>query len=465
VAEKAVISELINKLTETFPSNQLLTEPADCWPYGYDNSKLHHPPDAVVLPTLHQQVVECVQLCNQYSIPLTTRGRGTGTTGASVPTEGGIVLSMERMDRIINFDPGNQSVRIETGITNLTLQNYLNEHKFFWPPDPSSSEFCTIGGNLACNAAGPHAIKYGTTRENTLQLKAVTGNGKTIQTGTRTTKGVVGYDLTRLLIGSEGTLGIITEAELKIYPLPPKTHTIRALFKDHKAACSAIQNINAQLHSPCAIEFMDHHALDLIRQHSDVELPDSANAMLMIEIDGDDHSLPVSSKHIQNVLSFLPHVEIKLATGNEERKNLWKTRKALSPVLRNLAPNKINEDIVVPVPNLSILIDEIDSLSSQYQLPIVNFGHAGNGNLHVNIMYDENNNTQNSNAHACLDKVFDIALTLEGTISGEHGIGLSKRDFVSKEIGANELSLMHSIKQQFDPKNILNPFKSLPKAV
>lgn len=463
--EKVAPKELINKLAEVFPSNQQLVEAADCWPYGYDNSKLHHPPDAVVLPTSHAQVVECVQLCNQYNTPLTTRGRGTGTTGASVPTEGGIVLSMERMDRIINFDPGNRSVRIETGITNLTLQNYLNEHKFFWPPDPSSSEFCTIGGNLACNAAGPRAIKYGTTRENSLQLKAVTGEGKTIQTGSKTTKGVVGYDLTRLLIGSEGTLAIITEAELKIHPMPPMTHTIRALFKDHKSACSAIQNINAQLHSPCAIEFMDHHAIDLIRRHSDAKLPESANAMLMIEIDGDDRSLPISSTCIQDVLSNHAHEEIKLATNELERKSLWKARKALSPILRNLAPNKINEDIVVPIPNLSKLIDEIDHLSKQYQLPIVNFGHAGNGNLHVNIMYDENNDTQNENAHACLDKIFDTTLALDGTISGEHGIGLSKRDFVNKEIGTNELSLMHLIKQQFDPNNILNPNKSLPKDI
>ena len=334
--------------------------------------------------------------------------------------------------------------------------------RFFWPPDPSSAEFCTIGGNLACNAAGPRAVKYGTTRDNTLQLKAVTGDGKTIITGTKTTKGVVGLDLTRLLIGSEGTLAIISEAELKIFPLPPAKHTIRALFHSHNMACRAIQNISAQLHTPCAMEFIDHHALNLIREHSDVSLPDNANAMLMIEIDGDDKSLSISSQQIRKLLSSCEHIEIDLAASDAERTDLWQARKALSPILRNLAPNKINEDIVVPVPNLSKLIDELDQLSENYRLPIVNFGHAGNGNLHVNIMYDASNATENNKAQQCLEEIFSITLKLEGTISGEHGIGLSKRDFVGKELGSNELELMQSIKRQFDPMGILNPNKSLP---
>ena len=459
---QSLAKDIIRQLSDIFSDAQLLLDPADCWPYGYDNSKLHHPPDAVVIPSTHEQVVNCVKLCKQHKIPLTTRGRGTGTTGASVPTSGGIVLSMERMDNIINCDTGNRSIRVETGITNLALQNYLKGENFFWPPDPSSAEFCTIGGNLACNAAGPRAVKYGTTRDNVLQLKAVTGEGKTIITGSKTTKGVVGLDLTRLLIGSEGTLAIITEAELKIHPLPPDINTMRVLFKSHHAACAAIQNLNAQLHTPCAIEFMDHHAIDLIRTHGDISLPDQAKAMLMVEIDGDHESLVVSSRCIQQVLSQHDPIEIQLAASEDERKTLWMARKALSPILRNLAPNKINEDIVVPVPNLSKLIDEIDRLSNMHELPIVNFGHAGNGNLHVNIMYDANDSTQNSHALNCLDNIFAATLNLEGTISGEHGIGLSKRDYVDKEIGTNELELMKSIKLQFDPLNILNPNKSLP---
>ncbi len=457
-------AEIIAQLKIIFPERSLLLEAADCWPYGYDNSKIHHPPDAVVLPDNHDQVVSCVQLCNQFGVPLTTRGRGTGTTGASVPITGGIVMSMERMNKILSCDIGNRSVRVQAGVTNLALQNYLREKKFFWAPDPSSAEFCSIGGNLACNAAGPRAVKYGTTRDNTLQLIAVTGDGHTIHTGSKTTKGVVGLDLTRLIIGSEGTLAIITEAELKILPLAPERNTIRALYKTHQGACDAIQSISSQLHSPCAIEFMDHHAIELIRAHSDVSLPDNAHAMLMVEIDGDSQSLANSTDKIEQALSNNEKVDIQRATTEIDKKTLWQARKALSPILRNLAPNKINEDVVVPVSNLSKLIDKLDLLSTEYKIAIVNFGHAGNGNLHVNIMYDAEDATQNKNALDCLDKIFDTVLTLDGTISGEHGIGISKRDHVGKEIGAHELNLMRNIKAQFDPKQILNPNKSLPAA-
>ncbi len=455
-------ADAVKQLTNIFKESSFLTDPADCWPYGYDNSKLHQPPLAVVLPNNHKQVVDCVNVCNQYKIPLTTRGRGTGTTGAAVPSIDGIVMSFERMNLILNCDTGNRSVRTQAGATNLQLQNFLKEKQFFWPPDPSSAEFCTIGGNLACNAAGPRAIKYGTTRDNVLQLKAVTGAGETIITGSKTTKGVVGLDLTRLIVGSEGTLAIITEAELKIFPLPNNKNTIRALYKNHQAACDAIQKINAQIHTPCAIEFMDHHAIELIRNHSEVSLPAEAQAMLIIEIDGDLDLLDISTPKIEQALSNSQEIEIKRAESEEEKSILWSARKALSPILRNLAPNKINEDVVVPIPMLSQLIDALDDLSNKYQLPIVNFGHAGNGNLHTNIMYDAEDSTQNKNALNCLNDIFDKTLELGGTISGEHGIGITKQNYVSKELGAAEINLMHRIKNQFDPNNILNPNKSLP---
>ena len=458
----ALSSEIITQLKNIFATEELYLDPGDCWPYGYDNSKIHSPPEAVVIPQTHTQVEQCISICNTYKIPVTTRGRGTGTTGASVPTAGGIVLSTERMDQIINFDGGNRSVRVQAGITNLALQQFLQPNGFFWPPDPSSAEFCSVGGNLACNAAGPRAIKYGTTRENTLQLKAVTGFGKTIIAGSKTSKGVVGLDLTRLLIGSEGTLAIITEAELKILPTAPAKHTIRALYKSHQSACDAIQSLITQPHTPCAIEFMDHHAINLIQKYSDIKLPANTKAMLMIEMDGDQQSLQISMPIIERALSNEQHVETKLASTAEETTALWKARKALSPILRTLAPNKINEDVVVPVPQLSNLIDTLDKLSEKYQLPIVNFGHAGNGNLHVNIMYDANDKKENENAGICLEEIFTEVLRLEGTLSGEHGIGLIKRDYIGKEVGDTEINLMQKIKLQFDPNQILNPNKGLP---
>jgi len=214
-------------LIAIFGQDNVYLDAADCWAYGYDNSKLHHPPDAVVMACSHQQVVACIALCQEQQIPLTTRGRGTGTTGAAVPTSGGIVLSLERMNQVLEFDPGNRSVRVQAGITNLALQDFLKRHQFFWAPDPSSAEYCSVGGNLACNAAGPRAVKYGSCRDNTLRLKAVTGNAETIVTGSKTSKGVVGLDLTRLLIGSEGCLAIITEADLKLLPLPSDKNTFR----------------------------------------------------------------------------------------------------------------------------------------------------------------------------------------------------------------------------------------------
>lgn len=458
----ALSSQIIAQLKEIFSAEELYTDPADCWPYGYDNSKLHHPPDVVVIPHSHEQILQCVCICNENNIPLTSRGRGTGTTGASIPTSGGIVVSTERMNKILSFDPGNRSVRVQVGITNSALQNFLSRHNFFWPPDPSSAEFCTVGGNLACNAAGPRAIKYGTTRDNTLQLKVITGDGKTITTGSKTSKGVVGLDLTRLLIGSEGTLGIITEAELKILPVCPLKNTMRLLFANHQDACEAIQRLLAQSHIPCAIEFMDHHAIQLIQTHSNIKLADNARAMLMIEIDGDEHSLPVSTTKIESALLDGEIIELRCATTKEETTTLWQARKALSPILRTLAPNKINEDVVVPVPNLSKLIDKLDALAEKYAIPIVNFGHAGNGNLHVNILFDSSDSQQERNAKLCLEEIFAEVIRLEGTLSGEHGIGIVKKDYVDKELGPHEINLMRNIKTLFDPNHILNPDKSLP---
>lgn len=453
---------VVEALLTIFGQDDVYLDAADCWIYGYDNSKLHHPPDAVAMASSHEQVVACVALCKEYQIPLTTRGRGTGTTGAAVPTSGGIVLSLERMNQVLEFDPGNRSIRVQAGITNLALQNFLKPHHFFWAPDPSSAEYCSVGGNLACNAAGPRAVKYGSCRDNTLRLKAVTGNAETIITGSKTSKGVVGLDLTRLLIGSEGCLAIITEADLKLLPLPSDKNTFRVLFSSHAEASTAIQALMAQAHTPCALEFMDHHALDLLRQHSPLELPQAAAAMLMVEIDGDPDSLAVSSRHIESTLAALSPLEINCAHSPEQAKELWQARKALSPILRNLAPNKINEDVVVPIPQLSNLLTSLDQLSERYNLPIVNFGHAGNGNLHVNILYDAADPIQDQNAKSCLPEIFSLVLSLDGTLSGEHGVGIAKRDYVDRELGETELRLMRQIKQQFDPDLILNPNKGWP---
>ena len=454
--------EIIFALAAIVGQESVLTGHADCWPYGYDNSRRHALPQAVVFATAHEQVRDIVRLCNQEKIPLIARGTGTGTTGATVPDHGGIILSLERMDRILEIDPANRIARVEPGVTNQALQIKLAEHGFFWPPDPTSAAICTIGGNLAYNSAGPRAVKYGTPRENTLGLRAVTGLGEEIKTGVITTKGVVGYDLTRLLIGSEGTLAIITEAVLKLTPLAESKRTLQANYRDVNTAARAVSAIMAQPVTPCALEFMDGRAIEMVRDFSDLELDEAVGALLMMEVDGPAHCLDDSVEAVIHAAKVDGVIDIVVAHTDDEVQKLWKTRKALSPALRNVAPKKINEDIVVPVSRIPDLIKRLTNLSQETGITIVNFGHAGNGNIHVNLLANPDDAEEMKRAHRALDQMFDIVLQLGGTISGEHGIGLEKRDFVSREIDPVTLRLMTDIRRQFDPNGILNPGKSLP---
>jgi len=453
---------LLTPLAEICGAENLLTAPSDCWPYGYDNSRRQALPDAVVMATDHDQVRRLVELCHEQRIPLIARGRGTGTTGATVPDHGGIVLSMERMTRIIKMDPANRVMVVEPGITNQQVQNAAKEHGFFWSPDPTSAAFCTVGGNLAYNSAGPRTVKYGSTRDNVLGLRAITGEGREIRTGVYTTKGVVGYDQTRLLIGSEGTLAVITEATLKLTPLPEAKLTLQAVYRDMSSAAAAVSAIMAQPVIPCALEFIDGRAIEMIRSHSQATLPEGAGAILMIEVDGPSAGLEQAAERVAAAARNDGAIDVTLAKTEGEVQRLWQTRKALSPALRNIAPKKINEDVVVPVSEIPALIDGLQALSQQYGITIVNFGHAGNGNIHVNLLVDPDDPEQMKNAGHCLDEVFTLVLKLNGTLSGEHGVGLEKRDFVAREIDATTLDLMRRIKAQFDPHNILNPDKKLP---
>ncbi|AOU99770.1 dimethylmenaquinone methyltransferase [Acidihalobacter yilgarnensis] len=456
--------DFLAALANLLPPADLLTEASDCWTYGYDNSKRHAPPEAVAFPREHDQIVSLVCLCNEFHIPITPRGRGTGTTGATVPTHGGLVLSLERMDKILRVDPDNRLLVAQPGATNLAVQQAAAAHGFFWPPDPTSAAVCTIGGNLAYNSAGPRAVKYGTPRENTLGLRAVTGDGRSIRTGVMTTKGVVGYDLTRLIIGSEGTLAIITEAVLKLTPKPAAKRTLQAVYADLDSAARAIAAIMAQPVVPCALEFIDGSAIEMIRSHSRAELPQGAGALLMIEVDGPPTSLEEAVGEIMRAAKVSGCLSVKIATTQAEVEALWATRKALSPALRTIAPKKINEDVVVPVSRIPALIEGLQALGRRHEITIVNFGHAGNGNIHVNLLIDPDDPRQAAAAEHCLQEVFELVLRLEGTLSGEHGVGLVKRDYVALEIDAATLTLMRGIKHQFDPLGLLNADKALPPA-
>jgi D-lactate dehydrogenase len=460
--KSAQASEFLSKLSSIVGADQVLTEVSECWSYGYDNSRRHALPEAVVFPSSHQQVRDIVLLCNEESVPVTARGRGTGTTGATVPVQGGIVLSTERFDQTLEIDRDNRVAVVSPGITNKALQDKAGEYGFFWPPDPTSSAYCTVGGNLAYNSAGPRAVKYGTPRENVLGLQAVTGLGEELRTGTYTTKGVVGYDFTRLLVGSEGTLAIITEATLKLTPKPEAVQTMRAIYNSMESAAHAVSAIMAQPVTPCALEFIDGAAIQMIRDYSEVDLPANAGALLMLEVDGKQDELASYAGAIKTAATNDGLTEFTVAETEAAKAALWKTRKALSPALRKVAPKKINEDVVVPVSNIPKLIMGLEQLAKQHDITIVNFGHAGNGNIHVNLLTDPSEESNRVRAEQCLADVFSLVLDLKGTISGEHGVGLEKQAFVARELDPVSLRLMNEIKGIFDPNNILNPGKMFP---
>lgn len=452
----------LSALRQQFDDSELRLEEAERYAYGYDNSRQQATPSLVALPSSSAQIAHLLRLCNEYRIALVARGSGTGTAGAAVPLQQAVVLSTERLNRIIRIDPDNRAMVVEPGVTNGEVQQAAAAHGFFWPPDPTSTAVCTIGGNLACNAAGPHAVKYGTPRENVLGLKAVTADGRQLKTGSYTTKGVVGYDFTRLLIGSEGTLAIITEATLKLTPLPEKRITLRALYSDITSAAKAVSAIMAQPITPSTLEFMDSQALTMIRNAQETDLPANARAMLMIEVDGSATAIEQDAQQVADSAKLAGCLEVMVADTEEKVAALWALRKALSPTLRTVAPKKINEDVVVPVSRMPDLINGLQQLSEKYAITIVNFGHAGNGNIHVNLLVNPDDPKEMQRADACLAEVFALVLKLEGTLSGEHGIGMVKRDFVQLEIDPVTLELMQKVKQQFDPNGILNPGKKLP---
>ena len=451
-------AELLARLREIFPIDALATGDAERIAYSYDNSRRHALPDAVVFPTEHAQVEALVQACRAHKMPVIARGRGTNTTGATVPVDGGVVVSFERMNRILRIDPDNRLAVVEPGVLNGDLQQALAAHGFFWTPDPSSAPW-SIGGNLACNSAGPRTVKYGSPRENTLGLRAVAGSGESFRCGTCTSKGATGYDLTRLLIGSEGTLALITEATLKLTPKPSAVRTLRATYRDVGAAARAVARIMAQPVTPCALEFIDDAALKLAHDHGGDRVP-LAGAMLMIEVDGEPATLPSAVDAVSAAARGDGLEELRVAETAEETRALWAARKALSPAQRTISPHKINEDVVVPVSHLPALVDGIRLLSAKHDVLIVSFGHAGNGNLHVNLL--PRDDAERERAHACLADVFALVLSLEGTLSGEHGIGMVKREFMSLALQPATLELMRNVKAAFDPDGILNPGKLLP---
>ena len=428
---------------------------------GGDDSRRHALPDAVALPHTREEVVALVRACRAHRVPIVARGAGTATTGAAVPTQGGIVVSFARMHRILEVRAADRCAVVEPGLRNGELQAALQPHGLFWPPDPSSFESCTVGGNLATNAGGPRAVKYGATRDNVLGLVAVTGAGELIRVGGTYTKCSSGFDLTRLLVGSEGTLALIVEATLKLAPRPQAQAGLRAFYRDAASAAAAVSRLMAQPVVPAMLEFMDRRSLELLRRNGS-DVPD-AGAMLLVEADGSHDALPDILAALGAAAEGDGLLDMDVAQDGIARDKLWAARRALSPALRTIAPGKINEDVVVPVSRIPELVAGVEALADEFGLPIVTFGHAGNGNLHVNILFHPDDADESVRAQAALPRIFELALALGGALSGEHGIGLSKRGFMADAFDAATLETMRAVKLALDPDGILNPGKLLPE--
>lgn len=452
-------ADFLAALRTALVRGDLRTDAASLIAYGYDNSREQVSPDAVVVPADTDEVAGVVRACAAHGVPLTARGLGSATTGAAVPIRKGVVIAFERMKRILELQPDDRTMVVQPGCLNSEVQRAAAEAGFFWAPDPTSAPYSTIGGNLACNAAGPRAVKYGTSRENTLGLQVVTGTGAVIRVGGKTSKGVVGFDLTRLLIGSEGTLALITEATLKLTPLQPARATLRAVYRDVESAAAAVAAIMSGPVTPCALEFMDRRALDIVRATGAVEIDTSAHALLLVECDGVESELAAQLDSVGARARNEGALEVTTATDPADIEALWQCRRALSPAQRKLKPHKINEDVVVPVSRLPQLVRGIGKLAEKYQILILSFGHAGNGNLHVNLLGDDSDLDA---MHRCLPELFQLTLGLGGTISGEHGIGLVKKAFIGLELETEVLRLMRGVKHVFDPHGILNPGKVFP---
>ncbi len=450
----------MQRLKGFLDSHKVSTEKADLLCYGFDASKIKAAPAAVAWPEDTTDVVRLSKFAYEQEIPLIPRGAGTSTTGSSVPTKGGIVLSLERMNQILEIDGDNLFVMVEPGVINGALQRELGLKGLFYPPDPASLEFCTIGGNVAVNAGGPRAIKYGVTGNYVRYLEAVLPDGRVIEAGVRTKKGVVGYDLKSLLVGSEGTLATITKIGLSVLPEPETVLTLIASYRSLRSATETVTTIIANRIIPRTLEFLDRATIEALEAYQPSGLKGS-ESVLIIELDGPVKTVERDSERVVQICQS-KGASLEVADDSLSQQSIWATRRAISPALFHISPTKINEDIVVPVTAVPDMVEFLQRLSEQEGIPIASFGHAGDGNLHVNIMVNQEDRELYEKGRSLVREIFREALRLGGSLSGEHGVGLTKADYIDMEIHNNEMDLMRGIKRLFDHRMILNPGKVFP---
>ncbi len=454
--------DTIHKLRKIVGQDQVTTVAEELACYSYDGTGQEYPPNAVVFPGSTEEICRIMQLASSTPFPVVPRGAGTGMTGGALPVAGGLVMVMSRLNRILEIDRDNQLAVVEPGVITGDLREEADRHGLYYPPDPASLKFCTMGGNVAECAGGPSAVKYGVTRDYVLGLEAVLPDGSLIHTGVRTAKGVVGYDLTRLLVGSEGTLAIITKITVKLLPAPEARSTLLVLCRGMVEATSLVATILAH-HTPCTLEYMDRTALAIVRDKLPFPFPEEAGALLLIELDGQKETVPLATRQLTEFLQTQSGIiQSRTAANEAEADQLWAARRAISPSAFSLKPHKMSEDVVVPRSRLPQLVSCTEKLSQELGIVIFTFGHAGDGNIHVNIMLDRAIPQEIQQANAAKQLLFEEVLRLGGTLSGEHGVGLTKAAYLDIELDPQTLALMRQIKNLFDPHNILNPGKIFP---
>ncbi|AKU27107.1 glycolate oxidase subunit GlcD [Geobacillus stearothermophilus] len=433
--------------------------------YSYDATpQFQSLPDAVIAPRNTKEVAEIAKICNEYRIPIVPRGSGTNLCAGTCPVEGGIVLLFNHMNRILEIDEENLTATVQPGVVTLDLAKAVEEKGLFYPPDPGSMKISTIGGNISENSGGLRGLKYGVTRDYVLGLEVVLANGDVIRTGGKLAKDVAGYDLTRLFVGSEGTLGIVTEATLKLIPMPETKQTMLALYQDLEAAARSVSKIIANKIIPATLEFLDQPTLEVVEDFARIGLPTDVKAVLLIEQDGPKEVVERDMKKMADICRAEQAVSVQLARSEEEAEALRTARRAALSALARLKPTTILEDATVPRSEIAKMVKAINEIAEKYQLKICTFGHAGDGNLHPTCPTDARNREEMERVERAFEEIFAKAIELGGTITGEHGVGVMKAPYLEWKLGPAGIAAMKAVKQALDPNNIMNPGKVFAKS-
>ncbi|MDA7026402.1 glycolate oxidase subunit GlcD [Bacillus sp. CLL-7-23] len=432
--------------------------------YSYDATpQFQSMPDAVIAPRNKTEISQIVKICNQFHIPLIPRGSGTNLCAGTCPTEGGIVLLFKHMNQILEIDEENLTITVQPGVITLDVIQAAAKIGLFYPPDPSSFAISTIGGNINENSGGLRGLKYGVTRDYVIALEIVLANGQIIRTGGKLAKDVAGYDLTRLFVGSEGTLGVITEATLKLIPAPQTKKTLLALYQDIDSAAQSVSNIISSKIIPATLEFLDQPTIQVIEDYTNIGLPIHAKAVLLIEQDGDAETVNRDIMKIEKICKQGHALSVETAQSEDEAEKLRNARRTALSALARLKPTTILEDATVPRSEIAKMVTAINSIAEKHQITICTFGHAGDGNLHPTCTTDLRNDEEMKRVELAFAEIFEKAVELGGTITGEHGVGAMKAPYLELKLGESGIAAMKAIKHAFDPNNVMNPGKIFAK--